>query len=300
MKPITRFILTCGLTTLLLACDSGPQSGQQAANPAAPVEPADVATNPAPLAEATSLPLPPPGEHIIELSAGKVSVRANQVYALELLNALAIQADFQLLAADVDWKTVTVDIQAQPLHDALGTLLQHYPYQIVYAPDADTQQEVLSEVVIGRLPATGATANTDTVAAGKALPKGNEALSEDGQQRDTIQALKSPEAEVRAAAAADVEPVGAALTLLTDLLVTDPSPEVRIATAETLEDSDDPLAAAALVTCLQDEDSLVIVACIEALDYLGDETTVRYLEPLLTHYDPTVNTAASEAIESLR
>ena len=75
---------------------------------------------------------------------------------------------------------------------------------------------------------------------------------------------------------------------------------MRIATSETLEDSDDPLAIAALVKCLQDEDPAVIVKCIESLDLLGDETTVQYLEPLLTHYDPRVNAAAAEAIESLQ
>jgi len=298
VKLITRFLLTCGLTTLLTACDSSPDTDKQVTTPAAPVAPADIATPP--VAEPVARPLPPAGKSTIELSSGKVSILANQVYELQLLSELATLADFQLLTGDIDWKTVSVDIQAQPLHTALGQLLQHYSYQIVYAPDEDTQQEVLSEVFIGGLSAAAITDSKDTEAANKALPSEINEPSEDGQQRAYIQQLQNPQAEIRAAATEEVEPVGDALYLLTDMLLKDPSPEVRIATSEALEDSDDPLAVAALVKCLQDGDPAVILACIEALDYLGDETTVQHLEPLLTHYHPGVNTAAAEAIEALQ
>ena len=300
MKLITRLILTCGLATLLLACDSSPGTGQQAATPAAPVEPADVATTPAPVVEATSLPMPVSGKHVIDLSSGKVSIRANQVYELDLLNELATLANFQLLSGDVDWKTVTVDIQAQPLHAALGELLQDYPYEIVYAPDEDTQQEVLSEVVVGKLSATEIAASKDTAAANKALLKDIEELSEDGQQQAYMQQLQNPQAEIRAAAAKEVKPVGDAFNLLTDMLLKDPSPEVRIATTWALEMTDDPLAVEALVKCLQDEDPAVVVGCIQSLDFLGDETTVQYLIPMLTHSDENVRTAAGDAIKSLQ
>ena len=92
MKLITRIILTWGLTTLLLACDSNPGTGQQAATPAAPVTPAAVATTP--VAEPVARPLPPAGKSAIELSSGNVSIRANQVDELALLNELATMADF--------------------------------------------------------------------------------------------------------------------------------------------------------------------------------------------------------------
>ena len=300
MKPITQLILACGLTTLLLACDSSPDTERQTAVPAATMEAADVATTPAVVAPATSLPMPEAGKHVIELSAGMVSIRANQVVELDLLNELAARANFQLLSADVDWKTVSVDMPAQPLHAALGELLQNYAYQIVYTPDADTQQQVLSEVFIGGLSAAAVSDSKDTGATDKSTPKNTEEPAEDGEQQAYMRALQDPKSEARVAAVEEVEPVGDALYLLTDMLRKDPSPEVRIATAETLEDSDDPLAVAALVKGLQDEDPAVILQCIESLDLVGDETTVQYLEPLLTHYDPNVNAAAAGAIEALQ
>ena len=298
MKLISRLILTCGLTTLLLACDSNPGTGQQAATPAAPVEPAAVATPPA--TEPVARPLPPAGKSAIELSAGNVSIRANQVYALDLLNELATLADFQLLSGDIDWKTVTVDMPAQPLHAALGELLQDYPYEIVYAPDEDTQQEVLSEVVIGKLSAAEITESKQAADANKALLEEIEALSEDGQQQAYMQQLQNPDTEIRATAAKKVKPVGDAFYQLTDMLVKDPSPEVRIATTWALEMSDDPLAVEALVKCLQDKDPAVVVECLRSLEFNGDETTVEYLIPMLTHDDEDVRSAAADAIKSLQ
>jgi len=301
VKLITRLILACGLTTLLVACDSNPGTDKQVTTPAAPVVPADVVT--APVMEPTASRLPPTGKSAIELSSGQVSIRANQVYELDLLNELATLANFQLLSGDVDWKIVTVDMPAQPLHAALGELLKQYPYEIVYAPDADTQQEVLSEVVIGKLSADEITTNKDAAAANKKLLKDIEALSEDGQQLAYTQQLQNPDIEIRATAAKKVKPVGDAFNQLTDMLVKDPSPEVRIATTWALEMSDDPQVPAAieaLVKCLQDKDPAVVVGCIQSLDFLGDETTVQYLIPMLTHSDEDVRTAAADAIKSLQ
>jgi hypothetical protein len=301
VKLITRLILIWGLTTLLLACDSNPGTGQQAAAPAAPVEQAAV-TTPA-VAESVASPLPPVGKFAIKLSSGKVTILANQVYELDLLNELATLANFQLLSGDIDWKIVSVDMQAQPLHTALGELLQHYPYEIVYAPDEDTQQEVLSEVVVGELSATEITASKETAAANKALLKEIEALSKDGQQLAYTQQLQNPDIEIRATAAKKVKPAGDTFNQLTDMLVNDPSPEVRIATTWSLEMSDDPQVQAAieaLVKCLQDKDPAVVVECIRSLDFLGDETTIQYLIPMLTHADEDVRTEAADAIKSLQ
>jgi hypothetical protein len=305
VKLPARLILACCLTTLLTACDSNPGTDPQSATPAAPAEPAMMTTTtPAPIVEDTSTPMPAAGNHEIDLSFGRVSIHANQVNELALLNELATLANFRLLTGDIDWQVVTVDIQAESLQAALVELLKGYPYQIVYAPGKDNKQEVLAEVVIGELPATGKTTDGDeTGAANKALLKGIEELSEDGQQMAYIQQLQNPQADIRAAAAKEVKPVGDAFPMLTDMLLKDPSPDVRIATTWALEMSEDSQVQAAieaLVKCLQDENPAVVVECINSLDFLGDETTVQYLIPMLTHSDENVRTAAADVITSLQ
>jgi HEAT repeat protein len=75
---------------------------------------------------------------------------------------------------------------------------------------------------------------------------------------------------------------------------------VRIATTWALEMTDAPRAVEALVKCLSDEDPAVVVECIRSLEFLGDETTVEYLIPMLSHEDEDVRSAAADAIKSLQ
>jgi HEAT repeat protein len=83
------------------------------------------------------------------------------------------------------------------------------------------------------------------------------------------------------------------------LLVTDPSPEVRAAAAHTLTDSEDPRAIDALITALDDQDVSVLVEVFDALGFAGNESTTTRLQPFLEHYDEDVRDAAESAIELL-
>jgi hypothetical protein len=42
------------------------------------------------------------------------------------------------------------------------------------------------------------------------------------------------------------------------------------------------------------------VECIQSLAFLGDETTIVYLQPMMTHPDANVRTAALKAINWLQ
>jgi HEAT repeat protein len=83
------------------------------------------------------------------------------------------------------------------------------------------------------------------------------------------------------------------------MVTTDPSPEVRMAAALTLGDSDDPKALDALVMALQDEDPRVLEEVIDALAYTGNRSTIPYLQPFLNHPDEDVRDAAESAIDDL-
>ena len=91
-----------------------------------------------------------PGQYAVDLADDAIVIRANQVNELVLFRGIATTAKFQLFAENFDWKTVSVDIHAKTLQAAVVELLGAYPYEIVYSPDASGQQQVLSEVVIGK------------------------------------------------------------------------------------------------------------------------------------------------------
>lgn len=164
--------------------------------------------------------------------------------------------------------------------------------------DAPDRKPATSDASVGPAGEPAAAAE-DEPAAIKAI----KALPESERQQAYLQELQNPAPEIRAAAAKEIEPVGAALDRLTDMLVNDPSPEVRIATTWSLEVSENaelPQALDALVKCLADKNLNVVVECIESLAYAGDETTIVHLQPLLTHQDERVRAAAFEAVRYLQ
>ena len=86
---------------------------------------------------------------------------------------------------------------------------------------------------------------------------------------------------------------------LLSVLVRDSDPQVRIAAAEQLADSDSFAAVTGLLDALQDTSPRVIIAVLESLELNGDESIVPEIEPLLEHPDEDVREAAAIAIEML-
>jgi len=298
MKLPVYIVLCCTLVSLI-GCDTADAPGQKPAAPAATVDPAGVPADPA-TGQTHGTPLES-GQYLVDLSTGAVSIRANQVDELALFKAVAAAAGFTLLTGDIDWKVVSVDLRAATLHAAVVELVKDYPYEIVYAPMEGSAEEVLSEVVIGEpqmieaadgKPAEPVDEDLGALDAIKEFP-------EHERQQAYLQALQNSSPKIRAAAAKEIKPVGAAMDQLTDMIVNDPSPEVRIATTwslEVSEESEIPRARDALVQCLADKDLDVVVECIESLAFLDDAAAIAHLQPLLTHPDEDVRNEAFKAI----
>jgi hypothetical protein len=299
MKLPVRTLLFCTLISLA-ACESGDAPERKSATPAATVDPASVPVDPA-AGKTAGTPLDS-GQYLVDLSDGAVSIRANRVDELALFEGVAEAAGFALLTGEIDWKVVSVEIHAETLHAAVVELVKAYPYEIVYAPVEGSREEVLSEVVIGEPLLTAAPDSKPAAAAADDLPAiaAIKALPEHERQQAYLQELQNSSAEIRAASAKEIKPVGDAVNRLADMIVNDPSPEVRIATTWSLETADEPerqQALDALVQCLADKDFNVVAECIRSLAFLADESSVVHLQPLLTHQDETVRNEAFEAIK---
>jgi len=301
--PVVAFIIL----SVLSACDRSP--APEKTQPDAVVTdtaPADSHAAPATGAMKATASLEP-GQYAVDLADDAIVIRANQVNELVLFRGIANKAKFQLFTENFDWKTVSVDIHAKTLQAAVVELLSAYPYEIIYSPDESGQQQALSEVVIGKPTAAVAEQKDEDK---KAAPEpGVEALlyikefDPLGQQQAYLEKLQDPTPEIRAAAAREIKPTSENLPTMTNLLTNDPSPEVRIAATWSLEVSEDaetPQAIAALVKCLDDKDYSVVEECVDSLAFIGDETTIVYLQPLMTHPDEDVRSAALEAIRWLQ
>lgn len=318
----TSLIRAVNMAVLLLAlCVGGCDSGSEPAQ--APKDATMVDHRlPGPATPAESTPEPgaadngtgraealPHGGFRIEISGSRVLILANGVNEKEILSRLAEQAGFELTDTGASWKVVTLNIDAASVHDALVQLLKPRRYQIIYEFDTRQQADILKRVVVNKLGGSENRRKRDNgsgvatrVIRKHAYPDANSAGNRDAsieQQQIYLNQLLDPSAQRRAEAAENIEATGDALDYLTQLLVTDPSPEVRAATVHTLEDSEDPRALDALITALDDQNVSVLVEVIDALGFAGNKATISRLQPFLEHSDEDVRDAAESAIELL-
>lgn len=111
--------------------------------------------------------------------------------------------------------------------------------------------------------------------------------------------LESGYAADRAAAVAQLEPVGTGLFSLLEVLKSDPEPLVRVAAADRLVESDAYSAALGLTLALDDEDPRVVLVAIDSLEERGDPSLIESLVPLEDHRDAEVRRSAARAIRNL-
>jgi HEAT repeat protein len=104
---------------------------------------------------------------------------------------------------------------------------------------------------------------------------------------------------VRAEAARKIEAEGDGITRLGKLLADDPNAEVRAAAASQLSDSDSLSSINSLLTALNDPSTEVIVEALDSLLFVGDETIIPSIEPLLDHPEEIVRETARDTIDFL-
>ena len=112
--------------------------------------------------------------------------------------------------------------------------------------------------------------------------------------------LDDPDPEKRVESAEWIDSDGGeGVAIMTEILEYDSSAEVRAAAAENLGGSDSPGAIDALILALSDSASVVVIAALDAIEFIGDETTIPKIVFLLDHNDPIVRRRTVETIEFL-
>jgi hypothetical protein len=298
------------------ACDGGREETVEAA--AAPH--VQSVAPPGALANGSDEPaLPERGAALVRLSPQGVTLLANEAPRLGVLRELEREARFRLEMAEGATLAGAITLRAvdASLDEVLARLLQGVPYAVHYGVEQETGDRVLRLVAVGQTqppggsetvataPSSRPRSDDDRRAGAARRPGPIEDEREREERRAAAQAafigdLESPDPAIRADAAQFMMPDEQAIPLLSNLLATDPNPSVRAAAAKTLGDSrDSPDAVRALVRALRDPDPDVVVASLDALDWIGEATVAPELEFLLEDPVPRVREAAAETIESL-
>jgi hypothetical protein len=303
--PLAVGLIGAALVAIGLGCGS-----QEAPDPAATT-----------LTESTSAPdrpIPPHGKAYVEYSDGRVTVRSDGSLQLAVLEQLAAQVGFEIIARRTEARPITLDIERASLIDAIALILDGVSYTLGYEFDEASETRILARVEIGEALENGAANLAKTApnnalrirdrvpsaadqSAARARSDRGETISEADatEQAELLSKLDSPDPETRADAADWIDLDREAIERMVSMLESDPDVEVRLTIVERLGDAESPAAIAALIVALRDPDSEVVLEAIEILEFEGDEWLIPELKPLLTHPDPEVREAIQDAIEFL-
>ncbi len=298
--------LAIGLTGAALVAIGFGCGSQEASDPAATTS---TESKPAP-----DRPLSPHGTAYVEYSDGRVTVRSDGSLQLAVLEQLAAQVGFGIVAGRTDAEPITLDIERASLIDAIALILDGLSYTLGYEFDEASGTRILARVEIGESLENGAVnlpkaAPTDAlrihdrVSIPAERARGNQMVpTKDAyatEQAELLLSLDSPDPEERADAADWIDLDGKALERMISLLESDPDPDVRVTIVDRLGDEESPAAMAALIVALRDPDSEVVLRAIEILEFEAEEWLIPELEPLFSHRDPEVREAAQDAKDFL-
>jgi hypothetical protein len=306
---------------LLLATACGGEAGEgPAVSPPTAAEPATALEAPT-RAGATEAPesapraMPAAGESVVEVSDDLVTVLANRAPRIAVLRKLESATGFELRVgrlSGAESAPVTVRAVGVPLGEALVRILEGADFQLGYTADAEHGGHLLTRVAVGESRRGGRPLDREArrEAARARREESPDRIASAERRREIAQrseeraALASrqvddPDPRVRSDAVAWLDVDREGVERLGNLLATDPAPAVRAAAAERLSDADSHGAVTQLLTALADPDSQVVIAALDALEWVGDESIIPQLGPLLKHPDPAVRERTVEAIEFL-
>ncbi|MBW2543784.1 MAG: HEAT repeat domain-containing protein [Deltaproteobacteria bacterium] len=235
---------------------------------------------------------------------GFVTVESNGSLQIAVLEQLAAQAGFAIIAGRVDARPITLQFERVALLDAIDLILDGLEYTVEYDFDEASGARYLAQVAIGdttqyrAAEAEGADSAARAVERREPVERVREAPSE--EQAEMLAELDNPDPEARADAVFWIDLEGEALDQLISMLQSDPDAEVRASIVERLGEEESPAATAAVTAALQDRDPEVVLRAIETLEFDAGDWLIPELERLLAHPDPEVRETAEDAILYLK
>ena len=117
--PLAVGLIGAALVSIGLGCGS-----QEAPDPAATIVTESKS--------APDRPIPPHGKAYVEYSDGRVTIRSDGSLQLAILEQLAAQAGFEIIARRAEARPITLDIERASLIDAIALILDGISYTLGY------------------------------------------------------------------------------------------------------------------------------------------------------------------------
>jgi hypothetical protein len=255
----------------------------------------------------------PTRKFYVEYSDGRVTIQSDGSLQLAILERLATQVGFEIVAGRTTAKPISLQIERVSVIDAIAAILDGSTYTLRYDLDDASGTRTLARVEIGEtleeaatdavrtMPANAQRARdrvASTSAQSEPRPRRTRINPADevyvAEQAEFFSSLDSPDPEARADAADWIDLEGEAFERVLSLLETDPDPDVRLTIVERLGDDGSPAAIDALVDALRDPNPEVVLLVMDVLELDAEHRLISELNALLSHPDPEVREAAQD------
>jgi hypothetical protein len=255
----------------------------------------------------------PTRKSYVEYSDGRVTIRCDGSLQLAILERLADQVGFEIVAGRTAARAISLRIERVSVIDAIAAILDGSTYTLGYDRDDASGTRILARIEIGetleeaavnavRTMPSNARGLRDRVAStpAQAEPRTRHNPIDPAdevyvaEQAEFFSSLDSPDPEERSDAADWIDLEGEAFERILSLLETDPDLDVRLTIVERLGDDGSPAAIDALVDALRDPNAEVVLLAMDVLELEAEQRLIYELNALLSHPDPEVREAAQD------
>lgn len=223
----------------------------------------------------------------------RISVRVTQIPRLVIIQHMAEVAGFDFSLPDnaIEYwqESLTVNIDNEPVQDALAKVIGIKNFNIDVAYDTATASHKISALYLGGSVSIQA-APASPVGQHEPLPFERDAslapspeLSLVNENRTRRDNFFTSDVQTRVTLLNEMSPVGDDLNYIVASLRQDKDVTVRIAAAQRLSFSENYVATQSLLDALSDNDDAVVKAAINSLASLGDSSVLSVMENKLAH-----------------
>ena len=214
----------------------------------------------------------------IEVRGSSISVSAEDVLVVELLDALATAVGFRLIVTEPDTRRTSIDVDELSLSEVVSKVMGEHSYQLVEPKMVDGEQATTAAAMLWVF----GEGNGDYLSAylEAILVRGTVA-----ERKDAIRSLS----ELGTPAAINA----------ISLALSDDDDRVRRTAMQALSDVGGDDAAAVLSSAMVAEEPLTRARAIESLGLMESSASRTYLDMALRDDDPRVRAAALESLADI-
>ena len=247
-----------------------------------------------------------PGQYLLDLSTGRVSLRSNRASRLAILDDLAWRAEFELEYGDVADRPVFVSETRISLAELLQVLLDDVDYTANYAARTDDTEFRLTRLIVG--PAGKPAGSVGEGRPAEPAPEFSNVfpqpaaeidLGSEPENMDLATRLQYGTIEDQIAALEELDLGPAGLNAAYQVYTQTSSAQVRVAVLEAIEAEDSYLARSMIVLSLQSFDPAEALYALSIVDAQDDYSLAPQVAAMQYHPDAGVRALAAEVLESI-